>query len=257
MLFSILAAGVFAIGTAGGRADERTIVITPAVTAELERALTQELGRAPTAAERIQALERWKLDEAAAREAVALGLGRDDPQVLSLLRERVAEAAVPSAPAPSERELEAYLESHRAAFERPERYDFEQVFLDPQKPGAEARARSILSALEAGAAPTSLGDSFRFGYALVGESFARVRAVFGPEFAEALSRAEPGRWQIVRSAAGLHVVRLLKKFAGRSPALGDVEKEVSAALEAERKTAHERAALRALVARYRFVESSD
>jgi peptidyl-prolyl cis-trans isomerase C len=257
LLFLGLAAGVFVFEAVRGRADERTISVPPGLRAELERRLSAELGRAPSAEERAGAFAHWKVDQAAAREAIALGLGRDDPQVTALLRARVAALRSLAVPEPSEQELTAFLESQRSAFEQPALHDFDQVFFDGHEPGAESRAQASLSALERGADPKALGDPFRFGSSLRGESLARVRSVFGPEFASRLAQAEPGRFYLARSSEGLHAVRLLKKSEGRMPALSEVRARVVAAWKLERRAAAEREALRALVAEYRFVDSDD
>jgi hypothetical protein len=257
LLFLSLAAGVFVFEAVRGRTDERTISVPSGLRAELERRLSAELGRVPSAAERAAALARWKVDQAAAREAIALDLGRDDPQVTALLRARVAARRSAAVPEPSEQELTAFLDSQRAAFEQPALHDFEQVFFDLQKPGAESRAQATLLALERGADPKSFGDPFRFGSPLRGESLARVRTVFGPVFAARLAQAEPGHFYLVRSSEGLHAVRLLKKSEGRMPALSEVRPRVVAAWKLERRAAAEREALRALVAEYRFVDSDE
>jgi hypothetical protein len=257
LLFLALALGVFVFEALSAPADERTISVPPGLRAELERRLSADLGRAPSAEERAGAFARWKVDQAAAREAIALGLGRDDPQVTALLRARVAARRRAAVPEPSEHELSAFLESQRPAFEQPALHDFDQVFFDVQKPGAESRAQASLSALERGADPRALGDPFRFGSSLRGESLARVRTVFGPEFAARLAQAEPGRFYLARSTEGLHAVRLLKKLEGRMPALSEVRPRVVEAWKLERRAAAERDALRALVGEYRFVDSDD
>jgi hypothetical protein len=257
LLFLGMAASLFVWEALRGRADERTIRVPSGLRAELERRLSAELGRAPSAEERAGSLARWKVDQAAAREAVALGLGRDDPQLMALLRARVADQRSAAVPEPSEQELAAFLERQRRAFELPALHDFDQVFFDVQKPLAESRAQAALSALEHGTDPAALGDPFRFGSALRGESLARVRSVFGAEFADRLAQAEPGRFYLARSSEGLHAVRLLKRFGGRMPALSEVRPRVVEAWKLERRAAAERDALRALVGEYRFVDSDD
>jgi hypothetical protein len=253
-LFLALGALVFLVHALARKPDPRTVVIPRELRAELARRLASELGREPTQAERHQALERWKIEEAAHREALALGLGRDDPEVLALVKQRLLAARRVAVPEPTEADLARWLESHREAFEQPERFDFDQVFFDPERGGAESRARELLARLPPGAPAEKLGDPFRFGNSLRSESAARVRSIFGPEFAARLRTLEPQRWELVPSTEGVHLVRLLSHSAAALPRVQDVRDALTAAWKRDRESLSEQRALRSLLDDYDFVD---
>jgi hypothetical protein len=231
--FALASLSVFALHARFGAKDPHTIQVPPGLGSEGER---------------------WKLRQAAEREARALELWRDDPQAIALARERVAALrARPVAP-PTDAELREFLERHREAFDRPELYAFEQVFFDPRRGDADARARAAQRELEAGGDPAKLGDPFRFPAVLTAEPAARVRAVFGQAFLDGLSKARPGTWQTLRSPDGVHLVRLVKKTAGRRIDVADARSELARAYELEQRAVREREALERAESEYRFVD---
>jgi len=198
--------------------------------------------------------ERWKLQQAAQREARELGLWRDDPQALAIARERVAELRARPAAEPTDAQLGEFLERHRDAFDRPQLYAFEQVFLDPRRGDPETRARAVRAELENGGDPGKLTDPFRFPAVLTAEPSARVRAVFGKDFLDALANAQPGTWQTLRSPDGVHLVRLVKRTAGRRASISEARTELLRAYELERAANREREGLDEASREYRFVD---
>lgn len=253
VLFSLLAIAVFGLAHVRARPSDDTIIVPRALRGELATKLAAELGRPPTPSERERALEHWKLEQAAAREGFAFGLERDDPRVLSLLRERVAARRAKPVPEPTAAELTAFYEAHRASFAHPELYDFEQVFFDGRTSDAQTRARANLPVLEGGVAAESIGDPSRFGTSLRAVPLARVRATFGPEFAERLASAEPGAWQIARSSEGWHALRLLQKTPARQVALSELRPRLVDEWKREQATRAAHDALQALLDEYQFV----
>jgi hypothetical protein len=232
--FAALGALIFALHALTKKPDPRTIVVPRGL--------------------RGDALEAFELEQAAHREALALGLGRDDPQVLAILKQRLVSARSTPTRDPSEADLVRWLESHRDAFELPERFDFDHVFFDSSRPDPEARARALLSKLEPGGAAPSAGDPFRFGNSLRNESLPRVRSVFGSDFAERLRTAELGSWQLAKSLEGLHLVRVLARREAALPPLEDVRGALTDAWKRAHEATLDRQILSDLVKQYRFVE---
>jgi parvulin-like peptidyl-prolyl isomerase len=81
-----------------------------------------------------------------------------------------------------------------------------------------------------------------------------IGEIFGDTFAEALDKAEPGLWTgPIRSAFGLHVVRIVERRPGRLPALEAVRAAVARDWANETRKSVEDARYRQLLARYRVV----
>jgi len=218
------------------------------------RSLVQNFGRTwqrPPTREELDGLVASTIrEEVFYREAMALGLDRDDAIVRRRLQQKmefVSEEAAALAQ-PTDDDLVAYLAANADAFRIEPRATFSQIHLDPRKRGAalDADARRLLQTLNASggpADPTQLGDALmllepHYGNATQSE----VARTFGSEFAEALVRQPVGRWVgPIPSGFGVHLVRLDALTPGGTPTLADVrplvEREWRNARRAELATA--------------------
>lgn len=234
-VFAALSAAVFLLHGATREPDPRTVVVPAGI--------------------RGDELEDWKLEEAAHREALSLGLGRDDTEVLSIVKQRLAVARSTPTPEPTDAELARFLELHRDAFELPERFDFDHVFFAGAGSGSRSRARAVLRTLDGDSPVPEAGDEFRFGNRLRSTSLTRVQSMFGAAFAEELKEAEPGRWQLLTSGEGVHVVRLLARHPKALPSVDDVRQALTDAWKRDREAAAELRVLRSLKDEFRFVDA--
>jgi hypothetical protein len=195
------------------------------------------------------------------REAVAMGLDRDDTivrrrlrQKLEFLTEETAEAAPPS-----DAELQTFLQQHPDAFRIEPRLAFQHVYLHRDRHGAaaDATARQLLVQLSTGDAatdPTTLGDPCLLPPEFSLSSRSDIARLFGDTFATQLQHLEPGRWAgPIESAYGLHLVYVRERVDGRVPALVEVREAVQREwFAARRKAVHEQFYQR-LRARYTVV----
>ncbi|GIW41704.1 MAG: hypothetical protein KatS3mg076_2281 [Candidatus Binatia bacterium] len=202
--------------------------------------------------ERLRDLVRnWVEEEMLYREALALGLDRDDPVVRRRLVQKMeflVDAEVDRLP--TRAELERYFRSRRSAYRQPDRVSFVQVFL-----GDEGRAAgAVLRALRAGERPESLGLPFLLGSRFEKRSAEEIASLFGEAFARAVRSAPVGRWTgPLRSRHGFHVLRVLSRERGRTPEFEEIrERLVQDWLEERRRDAR-RKALAKLASRYRVV----
>lgn len=233
--------------------DQRTIVLTPALKADILRRYQDQMGHKPDAAEVAAVLNAWKVDEALYREALQLGLEREDPTVRNVLISKMRERATLEAriPEPTESDLQQYLEQHRDQYEAPWTYEHEYVVFSKSEPGAEQKRAEAERQLQAGATPASLG--LRSTGANVDR--ARIEQEFGPSVADAICKLAPGGWHELETPDRLLLVRMIGKQGGLPPA-----EVLHAQLEAgwrlgmtEKATAR---AARAIADRYRFEEPS-
>lgn len=246
--FFALAAALFAVqGLVAG--DGRTIVVTPALTADLVRRLQDQLGRAPSREEADAAIEAWKTDEAVYREAVHEGLDRNDPTVRSVLIGKMRERALLQAriPEPTEAELDEYLAAHRAQFETPLIYEHEYVVL----PKSERAPAGYLTQLRAGKTPASLG--LRSTAANVDRE--RIEQTFGRDVAEKITHLPLGQWQELEDRDQWLLVELIAVRGGMPPAEA-LRAQLTAALMSERQQQAVANAIGAIAGRYRFEDRS-
>ncbi|TMB53474.1 MAG: peptidyl-prolyl cis-trans isomerase [Deltaproteobacteria bacterium] len=193
------------------------------------------------------------------RKAVRLGLDREDAIVRGILvrQMRLLLARVAGEKPPDDAELAGYLERHPDRYVEPGRVTFWHVFLadDRRRAGVTRDAEGLLARLRTDATSPAeavrLGDVFPPGTRFRGQSAADLTRLFGPDFARATLALEPGRWSgPLRSAYGLHLVKVEEKESMHTPPLDAVRSRVLADVLENRREARLAAALRDLRAKY-------
>ncbi|MBZ5710400.1 peptidyl-prolyl cis-trans isomerase [Nannocystis pusilla] len=173
--------------------------------------LGARLGHAPADAELAAALREALDDERMVREAVRLGLDRDDPIVRRRLIQKLRLAYESSAdldPA-DDAALLAQRDAEPQRYTAPARLALTQILAARGRHAEpEAAAREFARALEAGADPAGLGDPGPHARRLGLRPVADYAGMFGPEFAAALEGMPEGTWSIVQSKIGAHAVRV-------------------------------------------------
>ncbi len=204
------------------------IVVTEGRIEALVAAFTRTWQRPPTASEREGLIRDYIREEVYVREAIALGLDRDDIVIRRRLRQKlefVSEDLAAQAE-PTDGQLRAYLSAHPDAFRVEPRYTFRQVFLNPQRRGGQLPhdATRLLARLrQADADPDSLGDSSLLDHTFQALPASLVAEQFGDQFAAALGGLPTGEWRgPVVSTYGAHLVLVGDRADGRVPALEDV-----------------------------------
>ena len=164
-------------------------------------------------------------EEAMYREGLRLGLDRNDyvmRQRLVQSLEYLAEGAQAGV-APDEPTLQRYYDGHRDRYVDAPSISFSHVFFSADVhgwDGARALAANALTALNARGDRTrnQPGDRFLYLADYVQRTPEIIESHFGQDFAERLFGMVPldGRWQgPLRSKYGFHLVRIVRKDAGR------------------------------------------
>jgi len=242
LLLGILLFVLFAwLGGDTGPMSNR-ITVTQAQVQQLATAFTKVWQRPPTEEELKGLVDDYVREEIAYREAVAMGLDRDDTIIRRRMRQKleflVEDAA--SATPPAEAELQAYLDAHPDDFRFAPQVAFRQVYVDPSVGGdAVARAQALLARLRA-AGPDAdiggLGDSIMLDPEVPLLRQDEVARLFGTEFAEQVATLPTGRWEgPVQSGYGLHLVMLRELVPGREATLGEVRRDVERELLSQRR----------------------
>jgi hypothetical protein len=259
--FLLLGAAVFAVfhwmsGATG--AEQRKIVITQSQIENLATTFARAWRRPPTAGELDGLIRDYIREEVAVREAVALGLDRDDTVIRRRLRQKLdfVSEALAALTEPTEAELYAYLEQHADAFRTEPRFTFSQVYLNPQRRGADLahNAAQLLAVLDhAGdnVDMSALGDPFLLGHTFNALSGSDIARLFGDEFAARLGELAPGRWQgPIDSGYGAHLVLISDRTLGRSPELAEVRDAVRREWANARRVEAQEKLYQALLHRY-------
>ncbi|MCE4539242.1 peptidyl-prolyl cis-trans isomerase [Pelomonas sp. P7] len=203
LLLGALLFGVdHAVNRRAGDADE--IVISAEVDDEARQLFKATRNRDPNAEEMAALRKVWLDNEVLYREGLALQLDKGD----TAIRERVifkALSVVDSGtklPAADDKLLRAWFEQHRAKYDEPARFDFQEAVL-PGEPG-EAAVRAFVDSLNNGAP----GDAKAGLRVFKGRPHANLLQSYGEDFAKALEAAAPGSWLALKSRDGWRAVRL-------------------------------------------------
>ena len=205
------------------------IVVTPERINQLAAGYSSVWKRMPTDDELDALIDEHVREEVYYREALALGLDRNDTIVRRRLRQKMEFLMDTGAYLlePSAGELEAYFAANERTYRRGPRLAFEQVYLG-ETPGAETITRA-LSALQSDPAtgPSTLGERTLLPARLGLSPPNAIDGVFGKGFFELLAELPPGVWAgPLVSAYGVHLVRILDSLPARTPPLEEVRDAV-------------------------------
>lgn len=218
--FLLLGLALFALDAwlrpASNAEARREIVVSEARIRSLAQNFARTWQRPPTRDELDGLVESFVREEVMVREALAMGLDRDDAIIRRRLQQKVefvSEEAAALA-TPTDEELRAYMAAHPEQFQREPRLSFRQVYLDPRKRASslDADARRLLDALNRPNPPdfANLGDRLlllepRYD----GATPTDIARQFGAEFAAAVTRQPVGRWAgPIASGYGVHLVKV-------------------------------------------------
>ena len=235
--FLLLGAAIFAaysLLSQRSSGEPGRVVISVGQVAAMEVGFTRAWQRPPTR-EELEGLIRDRVqEEVYYREAKALDLDKDDTIVRRRLRQKMefVTDGVAALAEPTDDELTGYLKAHSDVFRVERRFTFSQVYLNPERRGANlARDTGQLLAQlqQAGdkADVSELGDSFLLEHKFQSLPASEAVKLFGDKFAAKLGELSPGQWQgPVESGYGVHLVWVSERTEGRVPALEEVRDAV-------------------------------
>lgn len=211
------------------------IIITQADLDILATTWLKSMGRPPTAQEREQQLEQYIREQILSREAMAMGLDKDD----AIVRRRLAKKMeylfndLSFVPEPSKTELNTYLSEHASIFTRPAKITFSQIFFDPtiRKQNTKKDAEQLLKQLQkttAAVDTTNLGDRSLLPYEFSEERENQVASMFGAIFASQVFALPVNSWQgPIESEYGVHLIHINSRTEEELPPLEEIHERVA------------------------------
>ncbi|MGI9361312.1 MAG: peptidyl-prolyl cis-trans isomerase [Parasphingorhabdus sp.] len=228
---SLLVFGFFwATGMDRDTADYE-INITDTDIERLKTGWVQNFRRAPSEGELDGLIDQEIKEEIYYREALRLGLDRNDPLIRRRLytKLRFLDGQEDALADPSDAVLQKWLDDHPGKYAQAPIYDLEQIYLGQN---AAMDAQAIAAALDdlnqRRLLPETLGQPIalpaRFSQAQTSE----ISRQFGDKFAASLSTIDDGAWQgPIPSGFGQHLVKISSRLSGKAPALEDVRQDVT------------------------------
>ena len=212
-----------------GKEPANVIVITPERIDQLAARFSSVWKRQPTDKELDSLINEDVREEVYYREALALGLDKNDTIVRRRLRQKMEffTDAGASLLKPAAGELEDYFAANRQTYRSVPKLAFEQIYLG-ENPAPETITQS-LSTLQSGPASdaSNLGERTLLPAQLRLSSSKAIEGVFGKGFYEQLVEFRPRLWSgPVTSTYGVHLVRILESVPARIPPLEEVRETV-------------------------------
>lgn len=205
------------------------VVVTDTQVARLDAQFKRIWGRSPNTEELDGMIDAWVREDILVQEALKLGMDQGDV----IVRRRLAQkmefllASASTAAAPDDAELRAHFTKTSEQYATSQKLAFDSVFL-----GETAQAAAIetaQAALRQGTAPEAVGQATSLPGRVPLTDIARIDAVFGAGFGDALTALDPSAWSApVRSAYGVHLVRVTDREDARVPPFGAVRDAVAA-----------------------------
>ena len=240
------------------------------IDAQLERRLISvneaQYGVAPTPQQLSKLVDNYVAEEMLYRQALAMGLDRDDEIIRRRLIQKMQflQQDMAGASAPSRAALRAYYESHPALFVSPGSVSFQQLFFSADRGDSAAalrraeRARGRVRGEQV--APAS-NQSDEFPISIPGEPLTRDQAVgiFGStSIVDALFAMPEDQWSApVQSAYGWHLVRIIRRQSSSRLPFDAVEDQVRGDFLTEQVNAAEQQQLNALRSRFKVVRTAN
>jgi hypothetical protein len=256
ILFSIVGNPAEDGGGRPGRTNR--IVVTAGHIERLVESWKRTWQRPPTPQELNGLIQDYIREEILSREALALGLDRNDTIIRRRLRQKMEflfEDITPQTE-PTNEELQAYLAENPDRFRIEPRLTFTHVYLNPDRRGTNLQRDVERLLAELSQSPNTLnaaalGDAFLLAHNFKATPESEVTNVFGNGFAASLLQLERGQWKgPIESGYGMHLVLVSERIEGRVPALEEVRDAVQRELLTVRRNEVNEATYRRLRDRY-------
>ena len=236
--FLLIGAGLFFLfSQVNSSKDEnrQRIVITKAKLDALATAWLKRKGRLPSSQEREQQLEYYIREQVLYREAMAMGLDRDDVIIRRRLAQKMQylfdDLSVVSEQ--TEAELALFLSEHASQFTRPATISFSQVYLDPREHGnkIDEDAKQLLAQLKAtpaGVDTIDLGDRSLLPYDFTKERESEIAGMFGTAFAKQAFSLPVNSWTgPINSEYGVHLIYIHSRTKAKLSPLAEIREKVA------------------------------
>ncbi len=261
--FLLIGAALFAVYAFWGQQNtveqERTINISAGEINWLTDIWKKRWMRPPTDEERAGLINQYLREMVLYREAVAMGLDKDDSVIRRRLGQKLeflSQDLITPQP-PTEEELRAYFDKHMDRYQKPDLVTMTQIFIDPDLRGdttlADAEAiRKQLEALQEFPRDTQgYGDPFMLQNYYPERTEAELLKLFGSGFAESVFELSPGQWHgPVLSGYGTHLVYVHDHQKSAPPTFSDVEEQVKQEWDHDKRLELNEQFVASVIARY-------
>ena len=210
---------------------ESNEIFLPVVQIELISAnFARTWSRPPTTTERENLIDSFIREDIFYREALALGLDKNDPTVRRRMQQKLAFLYddIYATANPSDQELLDWLEANAGDYVQSSETTFQQIYLGVDQVTASEFAAEIFKALETGQRPAELGEPSLLPKRVIAATNAIVERGFGTQFATELTDTGIGEWAgPIHSTYGAHLVLVEQRTEARPGNFDDIRDRLS------------------------------
>lgn len=243
----------------GGVPSSKQIRLTPDDLRQIDVYFESQWHRTPTPQEFTSLVENKVREEVLYREALVMGLDKDDTIVKRRMAQKMQFLAedVANSHEPTTAELKAWYEKNGQRFALPSRAAFRHLYFSPDRRGQKAHDDAVNALTKIAGQPAdskaaaALADPFMFQDYYGDSSGEQLAKDFGPQFATALFQLKSGSWQgPIESGYGWHLLFIASITPRRIPAFEEVEPDVKTAWLGDQRDQAWRKAYESMRAKY-------
>jgi hypothetical protein len=239
--FALIGAALFVlyglVNDSGSAGTDSEIVVSAGRIEQLVSIFHKTWQRPPSADELKSLIDDFVLEEVYYRQAIAMGIDRNDAVIRRRLRQKYEFLTddMAAAISPTDAELAAYVAANQQAFKTDTTYTLSQVFVDPNQTDDDRLVSDTLTKLRN-------GEMSPQGSGLLPAYFESTPAwvidgTFGTGFSQSLDELETGQWAgPVESGLGTHLILLQERVPGFVPELADIRPIVEREWANEKRT---------------------
>jgi hypothetical protein len=215
--------------------NERSILVNVSKVQWMQNSWKQRWNRLPTKEELDGLIQQYIKETVLYKEAVHMGLDKDDGIIRRRLAQKVeflAKDLVIYTP-PTEEDLKKYYEEHQDKYKPDVTYTFTQIYFDPDKRGENTLddAKKVKEKLVAQGSMLQkiegLGDDYMTANYFVANTPMEIRKNFGSGFAQSVMELKAGVWHgPVLSGFGTHLVFINEIVSPPVPPLEEIKARV-------------------------------
>ena len=263
--FLLLGAGLFVAtrywSDTTAAPDDNQIVVSEGKVLSLIQIFRRTWQRPPTRQELAGLIQDYVNEEVLYREALAMGLDKDDTLIRRRLRQKLEFVAEDLADAvePTDDDLVQFLSANQEQYRLEDRTTFMQIFFSPERRG-DSLDQDIQDALDvlrnddSESVVANVGDSTLLPTYNEDLRDSDVASLLGREFIPGLKEVETGVWTgPIESSYGLHLVNIRERTPGRVPNLDEVRDAVRRDWFADRRAQSKQQFYSSLLERYDVV----
>ncbi len=209
--------------------------------------------RPPTTGELENLIDSFVREEIFYREALALGLDKNDATVRRRMQQKLAFLYddIYATADPTDQELRDWLDANAGDYVLSSKTTFQQIYLGVDPIAASESATETLKALEAGQSPRELGEPSLLPKRVIAATTAIVERGFGSQFATELADTGIGEWTgPIHSTYGTHLVLIEQRIEARPANFDDVRDKLRMDFIRERRLESEELRYARMLQRY-------